>query len=58
MEDGPEKLAAFFRETARIQQSATQTESESIPSRGARISWKLVSVLLVFSALVAWGVLR
>ena len=58
MEDGPEKLAAFFHETARIRRSAAQTESESIPSQGARISWKLVSVLLVFSALAAWSVLH
>ena len=54
MEDGEEKLAAFFRETGRIMAEGAGTQDASIPSRRGRILWKLVSVFL-FLVFVVWS---
>ncbi len=54
MEDGEEKLAAFFRETGLITEAGARTQNRSIPSRPGRIPWKLVSVFL-FLVFVLWS---
>jgi hypothetical protein len=57
MEDGEEKLAAFFRETELITEEGARTQNASIPSRRRRIPWKLVSVLL-FLVFVVWSLIH
>ena len=54
MEDGAEKLAAFFRETGPIMEEGARTQNASIPSRRGRIPWKLMSVFL-FVVFVVWS---
>ncbi len=54
MEDGEEKLAAFFRETDLIAKEGARTQNASIPLRPGRIPWKLVSALLLL-VFVVWS---
>ncbi len=54
MEDGEEKLAAFFRETGLITEEGARAQNASILSRPGRVPWKLASVLL-FVVFVLWN---
>ena len=54
MEDGEEKLAAFFREMDLAGKEGSRPQNASIPSRRGRIPWKLVSVILLL-VFVLWS---
>jgi hypothetical protein len=57
MEDGAEKLAAFFRENGLMAKDRARTQNASTPSRRGRTPWKLVPAL-VFLTFVVWSLLR
>jgi hypothetical protein len=54
MEDGEEKLAAFFREMGMANQQGDRPQNVSIPSHRRRIPWELISVFL-FLVFVVWS---
>jgi hypothetical protein len=57
MDDGEEKLAAFFREMGMTDTEGSQPQNASIRSRRERIPWKLISVFL-FLVFVVWNLMH
>ncbi len=54
MEDGEEKLAAFFREMDLAAKEGSRPQNAPIPPRRGRIPWKLVLAFL-FLVFVVWS---